>query len=328
MKTRTRIADVAAAAGVSTATVSRALSNPDLVGEETRQRVLTAVTATGYRVNSAARDLRSRRARSILVLAPNLSNTFFSRIVAAIQDVAGAAGLTVQISDSRAVHQNLAALGHDGRADGIILLDGNLDPAVVNSWTLPVVQLCEWNRAYKLPGLAIDNAAAARLAVEHLADLGHRHILHVEGPQENVLGATRREGFLRAAAERGLRAVVHAGDFTMESGARAARDWAAMHDRPTAVFTASDECAFGFISECDRLGLSVPQDVSVVGFDDVDFASRFIPPLTTIHQPRERLGRRAAELLISAAVTGEMPRPGNELVEAHLVVRGSTRHAA
>jgi LacI family transcriptional regulator, repressor for deo operon, udp, cdd, tsx, nupC, and nupG len=325
MKTRTRIRDVAEAAGVSTATVSRALSNPDVVGEETRQRVLAAVVATGYRINSAARDLRSRRARSILVLAPNLANTFFSRIIAAIQDVAGAAGLTVQICDSRAVPQSLAALGHDGRADGIILLDGNLDPEMVNAWRLPVVQLCEWNSAYHLPGLAIDNGEAMRLAVDHLADLGHRHVLHVEGPQDNVLGVTRREGFLRAAAERGLRTVLLPGDFTMESGARSAQVWAAMAVRPTAVSAASDECAFGFISECDRLGFSVPGDVSVVGFDDVDFASRFLPPLTTIHQPRARLGRRAAEILIGAFATGGVPDVVDERIEAVLIVRGSTR---
>jgi LacI family transcriptional regulator, repressor for deo operon, udp, cdd, tsx, nupC, and nupG len=327
MRPRTRIRDVAVAAGVSTATVSRALSNPNMVGEVTRQRVMAAVVATGYRINSAARDLRSRRARSILVLAPNLANTFFSRIIAAIQDVAGAAGLTVQISDSRAAHPGLVALGHDGRADGIILLDGTLDPEIVNAWSLPVVQLCEWNRAYALPGLSIDNAAAMRLGVDHVADLGHRHILHVEGPQDNVLGATRREGFLDAMAARGLSAALHRGDFTMESGAGAARAWAAMAERPTAVLTASDECAFGFISECGRLGFSVPEDVSVVGFDDVDFASRFLPPLTTVHQPRTHLGRRAAELLIAALVSGDIPDVVEERIAARLVVRGSTRPA-
>lgn len=325
MRARARIADVAAAAGVSTATVSRTLSNPDVVGENTRLRVLAAVQATGYRINAAARDLRSRRARSIVVLAPNLANTFFSRIIAAIQEVAGSAGLTVQISDSRAEAERLAALGHDGRADGIILLDGNLDPRIVTSWTLPVVQLCEWNRAYGLPGLAIDNAAAARLAMNHLSGLGHKHVLHVEGPQGNVLADTRRRGFLDASGELGVRTALHPGDFTMESGARAAREWAAMADRPTAVFTASDECAFGFISECDRMGLKVPEDVSVVGFDDVDFAGRFIPALTTIHQPRARLGQRAALKLISALEMGEMPNRGEELIEAHLVVRDSTR---
>src|SRR5690606_486488 len=126
---------------------------------------------------------------------PNLSNTFFSRIFAAIQEEASEAGLTVQISDSRIGREKLATLGHDGRADGIILLDGGIDPDLVNGWRLPVIQLCEWNDAYNAPVLAIDNAAAAGLAVEHLTGLGHRDLLHVEGPAGNILASTRRDGF-------------------------------------------------------------------------------------------------------------------------------------
>ncbi|MCA2011098.1 LacI family DNA-binding transcriptional regulator [Cereibacter sphaeroides] len=327
MKTRARLADVAAAAGVSTATVSRTLSHPEIVGEETRARVMEAVQATGYRINAAARDLRQQRARSILVLAPNLANTFFSRIIAAIQEVAGAAGLTVQISDSRAEAARLATLGHDGRADGIILLDGSLDPEMVRGWPLPMVELCEWNPAYDLPGLAIDNEAAVALAVEHLAALGHRRVLHVAGPQDNVLGTSRLTGFRQAVAARGIEGLEVEGDFTMRSGALAARNWATMPDRPRAVFAASDECAFGFMSECAKMGIAVPGDVSVVGFDDVDFADRYIPALTTIHQPRARLGRRAAESLIAALTEGRpLPRK-RELIEAHLVIRGSTSAA-
>ncbi|MCE0505862.1 LacI family DNA-binding transcriptional regulator [Roseivivax sp. GX 12232] len=327
MAPKTRIADVAAAAGVSTATVSRALSAPGVVGPETLKKVMAAVEATGYRVNAAARDLRRQRARSILVLAPNLANTFFSRIIAAIQEVAGQAGLAVQISDSRAGPEVLQSLGHDGRADGIILLDGALPPEVVRGWRLPVVQLCEWNDAYALPALGIDNAAAAGLAVTHLADLGHGAILHVAGPPENVLSRTREAGFLAAARARGVAARVLPGDFTMASGAQAARDWQAMADRPSAVFTASDECAFGFISECARMGIAVPSEVSVVGFDDVEFAGHFIPPLTTIHQPRAKLGRAAAERLVAALEEGVPLKSGHETIAPHLVVRGTTAAA-
>ncbi len=323
MKDRVRIADVAAAAGVSTATVSRALSNPARVGAEMRERVMAAVGTTGYRINHAARDLRQARARSILVLAPNLANTFFSRIVAAIQDVAGAAGLAVQISDSRA--GGLESLSYDCRADGIILLDGTLEPELVAAWQVPIVTLCEWNDAYDLPGLGIDNAGAARLAVDHLADLGHRSVLHVAGPPRNVLGITRGEGFAAAVAARGLTGRTLPGDFTMESGAAAARVWAGMNDRPSAVFAASDECAMGFISECAAMGLSVPGDVSVVGFDDIDFAGRFLPPLTTVHQPRSRMGREAAHRMVAALLDGKRLPDGRQTIDAHLVVRGSTR---
>lgn len=318
------IADVAAAAGVSTATVSRTLSNPAMVGEATRAKVMEAISATGYRVNSAARDLRQRRARSVLILAPNLANTFFSRIFAAVQDVAGNAGLSVQISDSRLEAERLATLGHDGRADGIVLLDGSLDPEIVNGWRLPVIQLCEWNEAYQAPSLSIDNAAAAGMAVDHLAALGHRSVAHVEGPQDNVLGITRRAGFLDAARRSAIEPHLIGGDFTMESGERAARHWAFLPQRPTAVFCASDECAFGFISQCVTMGLEVPRDVSVVGFDDVDFAERFIPALTTIHQPRAEIGRIGAERLVAALADDRPLRQGAEAIPTRFVCRAST----
>ncbi len=324
MAARARIADVAALAGVSTATVSRTLSAPDQVTEETRRKVMSAVRRTGYRINGAARDLRQRRARSILILAPNLANTFFSRIFAAVQEEAAAAGLTVQISDSRIEPEKLAALAYDGRADGIILLDGGLDPALVNGWDLPVIQLCEWNDAYRAPGFVIDNAAAAGLAVAHLAELGHRSICHVEGPADNILGVTRRLGFDAAARRHGLSFIVLEGGFTLDAGADAARRWSVLEARPTAVFCASDECALGFVSECFRLGLDVPRDVSVVGFDDIDFADRFIPALTTIHQPRERIGREGVRKLLEMLLGGLPGEEGLQNVAAHLVERETT----
>lgn len=316
-------------AGVSTATVSRTLSAPETVGQKAREKVIEAVKATGYRINGAARDLRQRRARSILILAPNLSNTFFSRIFAAIQEEASAVGLTVQISDSRIGRDRLLSLGQDGRADGIVLLDGGLDPEVVNGWNLPLVQLSEWNDAYDAPRLGIDNRAAADLAVAHLAALGHRRILHVSGPQENILALTRMEGFLAGAKEREIEHSVFQGDFTLEAGAEAARIWSAMQPRPTGVFCASDECALGFISECAYMGFEVPADVSVVGFDDIDFADRFLPSLTTVHQPRTEMGRAAAKRLIAImrAAHGEDDAPpidAQNFVSATLVNRSST----
>lgn len=329
MGPRVRIKDVATLAGVSTATVSRTLSSPETVGQKTREKVIKAVKATGYRINGAARDLRQRRARSILILAPNLSNTFFSQIFAAIQEEASAVGLTVQISDSRIGRDRLLSLGRDGRADGIVLLDGGLDPEVVNGWNLPMIQLSEWNDAYDAPRLGIDNRAAADLAVEHLAGLGHRNVLHVSGPQGNVLAVTRREGFLSGALTRGIEHSVFPGDFTLKAGAEAARYWSAMQHRPTGVFCASDECALGFISECAHMGFEVPADVSVIGFDDIDFADRFLPSLTTIHQPRNEMGRTAAKRVIAMmrAAHGEDPEASTDLqhsVEATLVNRAST----
>ena len=210
-----------------------------------------------------------------------------------------------------------------------MLLDGGLDPELVNGWRLPLLQLSEWNDAYDAPRIGIDNRAAAGLAVEHLFDLGHRRVLHVSGPQDNVLAVTRRDGFLARATARGIDHAVIQGDFTLEAGAEAARLWSGLHPRPTGVFCASDECALGFISECVKMGFGVPSDVSVIGFDDIDFADRFLPSLTTIHQPRNTMGRAAAQRLIAMmrAVPGEA-RDGSadpsHPVEARLVSRSST----
>lgn len=328
MERKARIADVARAAGVSTATVSRTLSLPGIVGAQTRERVLRAVAETGYRANGAARDLRQRRARAITVLVPNLANTFFSRIVAAVQEVAGAAGLSVQVVDSLAEGARLGPLGSDGRSDGILLLDGSLDPGILAGWTVPVVMVCEWIEGVDLPCIGIDNAAGIGLAVDHLVGLGHRRIAHLAGPPSNVLARARAAGVTAALAHAGLGgADPLPGDFTMESGARAARLWAAGSWPATAVVCASDESALGFISECDRIGIACPRDVSVTGFDDIEFSDRFIPPLTTVHQPRAAMGRRAAERLV-AALTGAAPLTARRrMFPSRLVVRGSTAPA-
>lgn len=325
MMRKARIADVARAAGVSTATVSRALSLPDMVGAKTRARVLEAVAETGYHANGAARDLRQRRARAITMLVPNLANTFFSRIIAAVQEVAGRAALSVQVVDSLVEGARLGPIGSDGRTDGILLLDGSLDPAILAGWTVPVVMLCEWSDAASLPCIGIDNETAIGLAVDHLAALGHRRIAYLGGPEGNVLARARAAGVGAALVRAGLPpAQAIEGDFTMESGARAARRWAASPARATAIVCASDESALGFISECDRMGFACPRDVSVTGFDDIEFSDRFIPPLTTVHQPRALLGRRAAEHLV-AVLTGEMPLASRKrMLPSRLVVRGST----
>ncbi|GIT89600.1 LacI family transcriptional regulator [Jannaschia pagri] len=327
MERRPNIADVARLAGVSTATVSRTLSTPERVGAPTRARVLEAVAASGYRANAAARDLRQRRARAITLLAPNLANTFFSSIIAAVQEVADTAGLTVQISDSQVEGMRLAGLGADGRTDGILLLDGQLDPAMVKGWSVPIVMVCEWMPDATLPSVSTDNVAGARLAVDHLLDLGHLRIACLGGPEGNVLSAARAEGWRAALSARGVSPRPQdliAGDFTMARGVAAAWDWAAQTDRATAVFCTSDESALGFISECDRLGISVPRDVSVVGFDDIEFSDRFIPPLTTVHQPRRQMGLLAAKQLVSALTEARPLDVAAEVLPSRLVVRAST----
>ncbi len=333
----TKIQDVARAAGVSTATVSRALSNPAVVAEGTRQAVFDAVEATGYRVNQAARNLRRQRAGAILILVPNLGNPFFSQILAGID--AGFAGteyatLIADTHNSRSVDRNLNAYLRDSRVDGIVVLDGNIQISNVadlksETGQNRVVFACEWVETAPCPSVRSDNPKGARLAIRHLFDLGHRKIAHVTGPKGNVLTQARRNGMLE---ERELLDLpirddwIIRGDFSLQSGYEAAESIIAMDERPTAVFCASDQVAFGLISRLTEAGIRVPHDISVVGFDDIEQSEFFIPRLTTIRQNRHLLGTSAADLMLNGLEAHNTPVDVGfvHLLDVELIDRDST----
>lgn len=334
MKRFPRIRDVAAAAGVSTATVSRALSAPERVSQQTRANVLKAVEATGYRVNHAARNLRRRQAGGIVVLVPDLANPFFAQILSGIASAMAPAGYNVLIADTRQADSGarLPDYLHDGLADGLIVLDAGLAHEVLESAAAsrrqpPIVFACEWIEDDDRPRVVIDNARGAQLAVDHLAGLGHRRIGHLMGPAGNVLTTTRAQGTRAALAAHGLEARAEwflEGDFSLESGAQAARRWLAMEERPTAVFCASDAMACGFAGALQRQGVRIPRDISVVGFDGIDIAAHFVPALTTIAQPRRLIGETAARELVKLIRDSEAQRNIAQVLPLELVVRQST----
>lgn len=330
------IQDVARAAGVSTATVSRALSNPDLVAEQTRDAVFEAIKRTGYRVNQAARNLRMRRAGAVLVLVPDLGIPFYSKILAGISDGFAATDYAVLIADTKdrpLDDSELAGYFTDGRIDGVISLDGRFSREALETCEQEglgkrIVFLCEWVEGASFPAIRSDNAHGARLAIRHLHELGHRRIAHATGPQGNVLTIARRDAMMEERAKLDLPARdewIIRGDFSVESGHRAAQRIVEMSERPTAVFCSADTVAFGLISGLHEAGLSVPGDISVVGFDDIDIAQYYIPALTTIYQDRHQLGRRAAARLLERLSPSAFD-PSDEagdLVDVKLVVRNS-----
>lgn len=336
------IQDVARVAGVSPATVSRALSNPGILAEGTREAVFEAIANTGYRVNQAARNLRMQRAGAVLILVPNLGKPFYSKILSGLSDGFSGTDYAVLIADteSRPLQDGeLAGYFVDGRIDGVICLDGGLSPEALRQCEQQglgekIVFLCEWVDGTDFPVICIDNAEGARLAVRHLHGLGHHRIAHITGPEGNVLTMARREGMVSERARLGLPARdewIIRGDFSVESGHAAARQILDMPEtgdfsRPTAVFCAADTVAFGLISGLQAGGLSVPNDISVVGFDDIDMSQYYIPALTTIHQDRHRLGRRAAECLLERLKPSAAARmdDANDMIEVELVVRDST----
>ncbi|WP_282045237.1 LacI family DNA-binding transcriptional regulator [Roseibium album] len=336
-----RIRDVARQAGVSTATVSRALTTPDLLAEATRENVFAAIQATGYRVNKAARTLRTRQAGAVLVLVPNLGNPFFSRILAGISARLGDHDTSVLIADTMdrvATGKSLVDYFLDSQIDGMICLDGGLPENDLqqfrdNGLADRIVFACEWVQNTDLPSVRSDNIQGARLAVRHLYELGHRKIAHVTGPLDNVLTHARREGMLIERGRLELPARdewIIRGDFSLESGREAAEEIIRMENRPTAVFCASDQVAFGLMSTLTARGLRVPEDISVIGFDDIELSDFYVPSLTTIRQDRHALGTRAASLLlecIDPQSTADGHRKTPVIVDVELIVRHSTAMA-
>lgn len=327
-----RIKDVAKLAGVSTATVSRALNNASAVSPDTKDAVMKAADAVGYRINHSARSLRLQRTGAIAVLIPNVGNPFFSNILGGIESVMTQSNINVLVLDTKgeSSQADIADYLTSQRADGIICLDGQLAPDSTSDQSsmlnLPVVFACEWPSTHNSSSVRSDNAKGAALAIEHLASLGHRNIGHVQGPEGNVLTTQRCDATIKALGAHGL--VVNEdwffkGDFGLESGAEVAREWLSLKDRPTALFCASDLMAIGIMAELSEHGIKVPDDLSVVGFDDIEISRFYTPKLTTIRQPTREIGVIAAKALHDK-LHGFNTKAVSKLLDVELVVRGST----
>ena len=331
-KTNPTVQDVARAANVSTATVSRALSAPERVSEKARQRVSEAVKLTGYVINHSARNLRRQQTGTIVALVPDIGNSHFSNILKGIETVCADNDINVLIADTRKPSMSRSKLQSyfsRNNFDGIVILDGDIsidEMRGANHNLPPVVTAGEWSDDPGVPVALVDNLKGAELAVSHLLECGHRSLGHVAGLLTHLPGRDRLEGFRSTLKKHDIdpeRAWVYRGDYSLEAGVTAGQAWLELEDRPTAVFCASDYIAFGFISTLHRAGVRVPQDVSIVGFDDIDVADRYIPALTTIHQPRRAVGSSAAGHLLKL-MNGELPENRHSQLDPWLVVRDST----
>lgn len=325
------IIQVAAEAGVSTATVSRVLSHPNRVAPPTRARVLEVVAALGYRPNVAARTLRTLRAAKILLTVPDISNPFFASVIRGAEEAARDAGYAIVVGDTRhdaGVEDQYAEMLSRREVDGLIFLGhrlpGSLSPLLDTRGALaPIVNGCEFSADLGVPSVHIDNAAASADAVEHLVALGHRSIGVVTGPPASPISRDRLSGAIAAATRHGIEARldVREGDYSARSAHAHARDLVAAG--ATAIFCFSDEMAMGAMSALGEAGLDCPAAVSVVGFDDLPLARYLRPALTTVAQPKGMIGARAVDLLVGI-LRGEAP-PMRQVTLAHeLVVREST----
>jgi LacI family transcriptional regulator len=326
--------DVAAAARVHPATASRAL-NPEtrlLVSEDTARRVTAAAVKLGYRPNPVARSLRTRRSNTVGVLIPDLNNPLFPPIVRGLEDKLAAAGYVALIGNTDADAGRERVIFEQMRArhvDGFVLATARLHDrllAEAAAAELPVVLMNRLSQDYSFPSVSVDNEQGARMAVTHLAKLGHTRIAHIAGPQEASTGMARLRGFRDGMASNRLEVdeglIAYAGKYTVEEGARCCRDLLARGGF-TALAAANDMLAVGCYAALDEKELLCPDDISIVGFNDMPFIDRLRPPLTTVRFPHYQLGTEAAQLLLERISGGEGPVKILYLAP-ELVVRGST----
>ncbi|MGG4405665.1 LacI family DNA-binding transcriptional regulator [Geobacillus stearothermophilus] len=324
------IKDVAKRANVSTATVSRVLRNTGNVTEETRQRVLEAIEALNYQPNVLGRYLRRMETETVLVVVPDIMNPFFSKVLRGIEAVALKHGYQVLLgdtqNDARLEEQYLNVLPQR-QVDGMIFLTARIRKELMEEMArqFPIVLACEYLEGADIPTVSIDNISSARKATEHLIRLGHCRIAHLSGPMNIILSRDRLRGYQQALAQHELEAdaaLVQEGDFTYESGYHLTLKLLALEKPPTAIFAANDEMAIGAVKAIRHRGGRVPDDVAVVGFDDIHMASIFEPSLTTIAQPMFEIGQKAMELLL-ALIEGTSARRRQLVLPDRLVIRDS-----
>jgi DNA-binding LacI/PurR family transcriptional regulator len=324
------LADVARAAGVSAATVSRVLNKHPSVREDTRLRVEQAMQRLNYRVSIAARSLRTAQTQLILALVPDLANPYYAEILRGIGNTARQHNYELLLCDTgldAARERAYAQMLGSHMYDGVICMDPFTTQRLVAAEVrnLPWVACSEFVPDENTPHVSIDHRLAAKDAVQYLLSKGHRRIALINSDERYLYARQRREGYRDALAEKGLSErndhIQIVGGIDPPLGELAARRLISLEEPPTAIFAVSDTLAIGAIKACITAGLRVPEQMAVVGFDDVPIASIYEPSLTTVSQPRRELGEKAMALLLQR-IQGNMP---DSITLPHtLVVRQTT----
>jgi len=322
------IRDVARLAGVSYQTVSRVLNEHASIRETTKQRVLDVIREIGYRPNQAARALVTSRSRTIGVLTAQNAHYGPTTSVTAIEHAAREAGYRITITSiaSNEYPSIKTALDHllMQSVEALVVIAPQvrvLEAIRELDITIPYVTLQDADIDGAGRSLSVDQVAGARLATQHLIDLGHTEIMHISGPQDWIEAEARMQGFLETINAKDLRTRAPIlGDWTAHFGYYAGLELLRFRDF-TAMFAGNDQMALGFMHACWDSGLDVPGDISVVGFDDIPEAAHFYPPLTTVRQNFAEIGRRAISLLLSE-LQGDPVDPVR--IEPELIIRRST----
>ena len=326
-----RIKDIAREAGVSTATVSHVINNTKYVSDETRKKVERAIAEFNYHPNAHAQMLALGRSKMIGLLVSDISNPFFPEIVKSIEAAVFNAGfhlilLNTNYEPERAIEYVRRLL--QMKVAGIILMIAEFDRSLIGEFKnkkTSVVFHDLGEVGEKMSNITLDYSVGIEEAVQHLVSLGHSKIVHIAGSHEIYSAGVRQRAFVSAMKKHfpKVKAKIYEGDFRFEGGRHAAHQILASDDSPTAVVVANDLMALGAMQEFKASGLQIPKDISIVGFDDISFASLAEPALTTVCSPRVEIGRRAFEAL---ALTMDKPHQrGVEIrIPTFLVERNST----
>ncbi|HDP37130.1 MAG TPA: LacI family transcriptional regulator [Candidatus Atribacteria bacterium] len=331
------IKDVARKAGVSTATVSRVLRDFLGVRDKTRKKVLKAVTELNYEINAVARSLRQKKTNSIGIIVGNVLSQFYSVIAKSVEDTANKFGYhTILCNGDENPEKELEYLKvlKSNRVDGIILTPTGKNSEYVQhliNTKMKVVFLDRLIEGVDCDAVLVDNTNGAYKAVKHLIGQGYRKIGIVDGYIDRTTGAERLKGYLQAIEEAGIAkddSLIKIGNFKKESGKKLTEELLKQSNRPEAIFTTNIDMSMGALIAIKEMGLSIPDDIGIVCFDDSDWASILEPPITVIRQPVYQLGFRAAELLIKKIKDEEKKldhQPSVVTLRTELIIRNSTK---
>ncbi|MEQ1736150.1 MAG: LacI family DNA-binding transcriptional regulator [Rhodoglobus sp.] len=325
------IRDVARLAGVSYQTVSRVLNESPSLKDSTKQRVLDVIDEIGYRPNQAARALVTAKSRTIGILSSQTAHYGPTTSITGIELAAREAGYRLSITNLSSTDSTSIKAGLDyllsQSIEALVLIAPQVrvfDAIKELAISVPFVTLQSTNLVQS-HAMSVDQVAGARMATKHLIDLGHTEIMHISGPQDWIEAEARMQGFLDAIDSADLRTRAPIlGDWTAHFGYYAGLELLRFRDF-TAVFAGNDQMALGFSHACRDMGLSIPGDISIVGFDDIPEAAHFFPPLTTVRQNFPEIGRRAVSLLLGE-LRGDLELNHDQIVP-ELIIRESTARA-
>lgn len=333
---RVTIKDVANRAGVSKSTVSHVLNKTRAVEEATREKVLRAVEELGYRPSQVARSLISKRTKTAGLLISDVSNPFYPDVILGVEEIAFAEDYSIFLCNTNYdLERGLKLVQSlvDKSVDGILFMSSSMSlqmvqEAVENQIHAVVLDWEDYNLQELASTITINFESGIQQAVRHLVEGGHQRIAHISGPLSLWTAQVRKNVFLKALEQNGIdgqQAVIIEGDLRIEGGRKAFEQLYQLYPRPTAVITANDLMALGVLWAARNAGLELPRDLSVIGLDDIDLASKVSPSLSTIALPRREIGKMAMQMLLEMIRQGREDQKSRVIVDTTFVLRQSTQ---